>query len=214
MLFGSTAATNVTVVDDSHVTAVVPAGTGTVDVRVQSGVTVSDSQNIKNPIFGYGISAVTSADRFTYGGTTGNQPPTVAQAASATPNPVTGTTTSLAVLGADDGGEANLVYGWQATAEPSGASPAFSANGTNAAKNTVVTFNRAGAYTFKVTITDSGGLTVPARERLGEPDVHEHRGLSLERHPAGPGPNNSSQHRRSTSSASPWRPSRASHGRS
>ena len=160
VLFGSTAATNVTVVDDSHVTAVVPAGTGTVDVRVQSGVTVSDSQNIKNPIFGYGISAVTTADRFTYGGTTGNQPPTVAQPASATPSPVTGTTTTLSVLGADDGGEANLIYTWQATAEPSGASPSFSANGTNAAKNTVVTFNRAGAYTFQVTITDSGGLTV------------------------------------------------------
>jgi hypothetical protein len=70
VLFGSTAATNVTVVDDSHVTAVVPAGTGTVDVRVQSGVNEPDPQNINNPIFGYGISAVTSADRFTYGGTT------------------------------------------------------------------------------------------------------------------------------------------------
>ena len=106
VLFGTTAATNVTVVDDSHVTAVVPAGTGTVDVTVQSGVTESDTQNINNPVFGYGTSAVTTADRFTYGGTTGNQPPTVAQPASATPNPVTGTTTSLSVLGADDGGEA------------------------------------------------------------------------------------------------------------
>ena len=94
VLFGTTAATNVTVQDDSHVTAVVPAGTGTVDVRVQSGVTVSDTQNINNPVFGYGTSAVTSADRFTYGGTTGNQPPTVAQPASATPSPVTGTTTA------------------------------------------------------------------------------------------------------------------------
>jgi len=160
VLFGSTAATNVTVVDDSHVTATIPSGTGTVDVRVQSGVTEPDSENINNPIFGYGVSAVTAADQFTYGGSVGNQPPTIAQPASATPNPVTGTTTALSVLGADDGGEGNLVYAWQATTEPSGASPVFSANGTNAAKNTVVTFNRAGAYTFKVTITDSGGLTV------------------------------------------------------
>ena len=161
VLFGGTPATSATVVDDSHVTAVVPPGVGTVDVRVQSGVTTaSNPSNYTNPIFGYGFSAVTTADQFTYGGTTGNQPPTVAQPASATPSPVTGTTTTLSVLGADDGGESNLVYAWQATAEPSGASPVFSANGTNAAKNTVVTFNRAGAYTFQVTITDSGGLTV------------------------------------------------------
>jgi hypothetical protein len=160
VLFGNTAATNVTVVDDSHVMAVVPSGTGTVDVRVQSGINVSDLENIKNPIFGYGVSAVTTADRFTYGGSSSNQPPTVAQAASASPSPVTGTTTTLSVLGADDAGEANLIYSWQATTVPSGASPAFSANGTNAAKSTVVTFNRAGAYSFKVVITDSGGLTV------------------------------------------------------
>src|SRR5271157_3983945 len=159
VFFGSTAATNVTVVDDSHVTAVVPAGTGMVDVTVQSGVTEPDTENINNPVFGYGTSAVTTADRFTYGGSTGNQAPTVAQPASATPNPVTATTTSLAVLGADDGGEANLAYTWQVTAAPTGASPIFRANGTNAAKNTVVTFNRAGAYTFRVAIADTSGLT-------------------------------------------------------
>ncbi len=84
----------------------------------------------------------------------------MAQPASATPNPVRGTTTSLAALGADDGGESNLRYTWKATAEPGGATPVYSANGTNAAKKTVVTFNRAGAYTFLVTITDQGGLSV------------------------------------------------------
>ncbi|MGO9601765.1 MAG: IPT/TIG domain-containing protein, partial [Isosphaeraceae bacterium] len=66
VFFGNTAATGVTVLDDSHVTAVVPAGTGTVDVRVQSGVTSPDTQNIENPVFGYGTSAVTAADRFTF----------------------------------------------------------------------------------------------------------------------------------------------------
>jgi hypothetical protein len=163
VLFGNNAATNVTVIDDSHVSAVVPAGSGTVDVRVQSGITVQDTQNIKNPVFGYGTSAITTADRFSYGVTNGNQPPTIAQPAAATPNPVTSTTTNLSVLGADDGGEANLTYTWQATAEPSGATPAFSINGTNAAKNTVVTFNRAGAYTFLVTVMDTGGLSVTSR---------------------------------------------------
>ena len=159
VFFGNTPATDVTVVDDSHVTALVPAGTATVDVTVQSGVIEPDQQNINNPVFGYGTSAVATADRFTYGGSTGKQPPTVTNLASATPNPVTATTTSLAVLGADDGGETSLTFTWQATTAPTGASPIFSVNGTNAAQNTEVTFNRAGAYTFRVTIADTGGLT-------------------------------------------------------
>jgi Calx-beta domain/IPT/TIG domain len=65
--FGSTLATGVTVIDDAHVQAVVPSGTGTVDVRVQSGVSgPANSQNVENTIFGYGISAVSSSDKFTY----------------------------------------------------------------------------------------------------------------------------------------------------
>ena len=91
----------------------------------------------------------------------GNQPPTVATAANASPNPVTGTTTNLSVLGADDGGESNLTYTWSATFVPSGASaPIFSINGTNAAKNTTATFSKMGAYTLMCTMKDVGGLTV------------------------------------------------------
>jgi hypothetical protein len=41
-----------------------------------------------------------------------DQPPTVASPASASPNPVTGTTTALSVLGADDTGESSLRYTW------------------------------------------------------------------------------------------------------
>src|SRR5207245_2335023 len=44
--------------------------------------------------------------------------PTVATAASATPSPVTGTTAALSVLGADDGGEANLTYQWTVASGP------------------------------------------------------------------------------------------------
>ncbi len=89
-----------------------------------------------------------------------NAAPTVLTPAAATPSPVTGSTTSLSVLGADDGGESNLIYTWAATVMPSGASaPQFSINGANAAKNTVATFGDAGGYTFVVTIEDSGGLT-------------------------------------------------------
>ena len=64
------------------------------------------------------------------------------------------------MLGADDGGEANLTYTWTVTAKPAGAAnPTYSANGTNAAKNTTATFSQAGSYTFLVTIADTGGLT-------------------------------------------------------
>src|SRR5205807_1697571 len=72
----------------------------------------------------------------------------------------TGTTTSLSVLGADDGGEANLSYTWSVVTKPAGAvNPTFSSNGTNAAKNTTATFTLVGAYTFLVTIKDIQGLT-------------------------------------------------------
>jgi len=89
-----------------------------------------------------------------------NLPPTVVTPASATPGTVTGTTTALSVLGDADGGEANLTYTWATTTLPSGAAaPTFSANGTNAAKQTVATFSEAGTYGFTVTIADAGGLT-------------------------------------------------------
>ena len=41
-----------------------------------------------------------------------NAAPTIATAASASPSTVTGTTTTLSVLGADDGGESGLTYSW------------------------------------------------------------------------------------------------------
>jgi hypothetical protein len=89
-----------------------------------------------------------------------NQPPTVVTPASANPNPVTGTTANLTVLGADDTGEASLTYSWSLKSGPAGASaPALSANGTNAAKNTTATFAAAGSYTFQVTISDPANLT-------------------------------------------------------
>jgi hypothetical protein len=90
--------------------------------------------------------------------TSTNLPPTVATNAAATPSPVTGKTATLSVVGADDGGESNLTYTWGTTVTPPGA-VAFSINGTNAAKNTTVTFTKAGTYYFKVTITDAAGLS-------------------------------------------------------
>jgi hypothetical protein len=89
-----------------------------------------------------------------------SQPPTVATPAAASPSPVNGVTSALSVLGSDDNGEASLTYTWSQTGGPAGgAAPTFSANGTNAAKNTTVTFKKAGDYTFLVTIKDAGNLT-------------------------------------------------------
>jgi hypothetical protein len=72
VFFGATPSTSVNVLSDTQLTALVPAGTGTVDVTVQSGVneidTVSSNPNanVNAPIFGYGTSAKSSADKFTF----------------------------------------------------------------------------------------------------------------------------------------------------
>ena len=89
------------------------------------------------------------------------QPPTVVNAAAASPGTVTGTTTNLTVLGADPGGEPSLTYTWTATTLPSGAAqPTYANNGTNAAKNTTATFSHAGTYVLQATITDANNWTV------------------------------------------------------
>jgi hypothetical protein len=81
--------------------------------------------------------------------------------ASATPNPVTGTTTNLSVLGGDSGAASSLTYTWSVLSAPSGANtPTFSINASNAAYNTTATFYAAGTYTFEATITDPSGLSV------------------------------------------------------
>jgi hypothetical protein len=72
VLFGTNAASAVNVLSDSQIAVTVPGGSGTVDVTVQSGtnevdeVSDSPSANVNNPIFGYGTSALTTADKFTY----------------------------------------------------------------------------------------------------------------------------------------------------
>jgi len=55
------------VADDAHVTALAPAGAGTVDVRVQSGLSSGNSSaNYTSPVWGYGLSVTSSVARFTY----------------------------------------------------------------------------------------------------------------------------------------------------
>lgn len=90
--------------------------------------------------------------------TVANAAPTIATAPQATPATITGTATSLSVLGADDAGEAGLTYAWSVTTGPTGVQ--FSANGTNAAKTTTATFAVPGSYTFQVLVTDGDAATV------------------------------------------------------
>jgi hypothetical protein len=114
-----------------------------------------------------GTTSGTATVRATSGGVSGaagvtvtNAAPTVATPAAANPSPVTGTTTGLSVLGADDNFEANLTYTWTVVAKPAGATdPTFSATGTNGASSTTATFAKAGAYTLRVTISDGSQTT-------------------------------------------------------
>ncbi|MFO0922376.1 MAG: hypothetical protein U0905_07815 [Pirellulales bacterium] len=96
-----------------------------------------------------------------------NSPPTVSQSVIVgNGGNVTGRTATATVLGADDGGETNLRYNWQATTTPTGASVSFSANGTNAAKNNTLTFSKAGTYAITVTITDRNGATTTSNTQF------------------------------------------------
>ena len=92
--------------------------------------------------------------------------------ASATYNPVTGTSTPLSVLGQEPGDYASfldagiyekyLTYTWSVVSAPTGGDAWFDENnGTNAGKDVVVTFTRAGTYTLRVTVADLGGRTAP-----------------------------------------------------
>lgn len=112
--------------------------------------TISDPSNFSYTMPAYSVTTM----RIALSSST-NAAPTVSVPAAAAPSTVTGTTTALSVLGADDGGETNLTYTWSTSAKPAGAaSPTFLGNGNNAAKNATATFFAAGNYTFLVTISD------------------------------------------------------------
>ena len=73
MFFGNTNApgTAPVVLSDSQISVTVPAGSGTVNVTVQSGLYDPDKYdspgaNVNGPIFGYGTSPTNAADKFTF----------------------------------------------------------------------------------------------------------------------------------------------------
>lgn len=94
-----------------------------------------------------------------------NKPPAIAKAPNVS-KAITTSKTKLSVLGKDDGGESKLTYNWQVLSAPRNGSVSFSANNTNAAKNTVLTFGKAGQYRVNLTVTDKGGLKKTVSYRL------------------------------------------------
>jgi len=128
-------------------------------------ITIADPAN-----FAYTLPAYSVTTLRIVGLTSINQPPTVITPATAAQSPVTGTSTNLSVLGGDDAGETRLTYTWSVVGTPP-APVSFSANGTNAAKNTTATFAASGTYTLKATISDgslsaSSTVTVTVKQTL------------------------------------------------
>jgi len=117
--------------------------------------------------------------RVRYVGSSGGDVPSIATPAAATPNPIVlGNTAQLNVIGADDGGEANLNYTWIVLGNPP-APVAFSSNGTNAAKNTTAIFTANGAYNVAAVIRDAGGQTVTSNVIVNIGSVLTDTGIGL-----------------------------------
>ena len=76
---------------------------------------------------------------------------TFTQAATVTPNPVTGVTATSALASAAFGAESGINYSWSMVSGP--AAVTFAASGTNAAKNTSASFIQIGTYRLRCTAT-------------------------------------------------------------
>jgi alpha-L-arabinofuranosidase len=113
-------------------------------------VNSSVNLNISNGSFTY---AVPDYSMSVFILTPGATAPSIVNAAAASPNPVTGTTTNLSALGTENGSGAGLTYTWLATG-PAAVTYSANTNGTNAAQNITANFSQAGNYTFTVTISD------------------------------------------------------------
>jgi hypothetical protein len=152
--FGTTASSSVTFVSDSQITAVVPSGVGTVDVTVQSGVNETDNfsdnpnANVNKPIFGYGTSATSSADQFTFSGQTISGANSTASLAS--PTVASGSTDLLTIVVEDTTGK-------PVTGLASGAFVLALSGGTSAGRfGAVAETSTPGTYTAVFTGTTAG----------------------------------------------------------
>jgi hypothetical protein len=145
VFFGAgNAAASFTVDSDSQITAVAPAGSGTVDITVQSGSNQLDHNTNQTVFWGYGTSATSAADRFTYTASTG---PTVT-AVNPTAGPLAGGT-SVTITGTNFTGATGVSFGGTA--------------GTgivvNSATQITVTAPAHAAGQVDVTVTTPGGTS-------------------------------------------------------
>jgi hypothetical protein len=84
-------------------------------------------------------------------------PPPTISSLSASPNPVTGTSTQLSVTASDPSGF-SLSYSWSVKSGPSGVT--FTNETVSSTGDTITAnFTQAGSYTFQVTVTDSQGAS-------------------------------------------------------
>jgi hypothetical protein len=171
VFFGSNPAASVSVLSDTQLTAVAPAGTGTVDVTVQSGqnetdaISSSPAANVNAPIFGYGVSAVTAGDQFTYSSTANDL---TDRTTAATLNSVEGNSTGAVALATFTDGDPNAAAtDFQASVDWSGAvigtpsvSVAFVSKDGITSKWKIMgsaVYAEKGAFTATVNITDADG---------------------------------------------------------
>lgn len=138
-------------------------------MATQPGITwtASDSQIISAT--GVFTAAATAGGPFTVTASDGtrtadaqvwsNTAPTITTAASATPNPVTGTSASLTVAASDDGGVTKLKYLWSVVGTPPYPVnlPSIAVMGNPAA---AAVFTGIGSYTLRVTVSDLAGASI------------------------------------------------------
>jgi hypothetical protein len=164
VFFGSSAASSASFVNDSQITAVVPNGTGTVNVTVQSGVNEVDNNsdnpnaNVNKPIFGYGTSAVSAADQFTFSGQTisganstvsfanpsvvaGNSDVLTIVVKDTTGNAVSGLASSAFSFALSGGTSAGTISAVSATATPGTYTATFTGTTAGTASTLTVTVN-------------------------------------------------------------------------
>lgn len=143
VLFGGTTSPSITVLSDTQISAVVPSGTGTVHVQVQSGITTSNTQSINYPIWGNGLSVTSSADQFTYASA---MPPAITGISPSSGSPAGGTI--VTITGTNLGGASSVDVGGSAGSILS-----------NQATQTVIATPAGAVGTVDITVTTAAGTS-------------------------------------------------------
>lgn len=159
VFFGSTAGTNVTFIDDSHLSVTVPNGTGTVQVTVLSGISApGNPDNASNPIFGYGQS--TTSASFTFGQPAASTTTTASNASAAFSNIAQSFTLSATVTSSGapvDGGTVTFTVFSGATQIGLPATSGTVSAGAATANYSLPGNTPSGSYTIKAVYTPSSG---------------------------------------------------------